>query len=97
MTDIRLPYIDANNRARETRLVDVVAFIDHHVTTLGYSPSISDVVNHTGVASKDTIHRDLEVLRHRGWITQAPRIARTMRVTDLGRAVLQVDRTDSST
>jgi SOS-response transcriptional repressor LexA len=86
----KMPFIDANNRAREERLAGVILFISDHIEKCGYSPSVSEVAAHAGVASKDTAHRDLEVLRYRGWITFVPKVARTMRVTDLGYAVLNL-------
>lgn len=63
---------------------DALGFIEAYIADSGASPSIEDVRQHFGLASKSAAHRVVGELVERGAITILPRKARS--ITIVGRA-----------
>jgi len=66
-------------------LRSVAAFIKE----FGYPPTVEDVRIWRGYESRSTPWFHLKVLRAAGLVTWTPHTARTLRITDKGKAILQ--------
>ena len=75
-------------RSEESQIAALKAI--HDLTEeKGYGPSVRDVGEAIGRSSSSTAQRVIEYLKRRGWITYAPKVARSMKITDKGIKVLE--------
>lgn len=65
------------NKFLETQL-EILVFIDRFITEIGYSPSIRDICNYTGLSSPSTIKRRLDDMEKRGWISRDKKTNRSI-------------------
>lgn len=61
---------------------DCFEFIKEYLSVYDCSPSIEDIAEHMGLASKSSAHRIVNNLAAKGWITHTPYRARTIRIAD---------------
>lgn len=59
--------------------------------TRGYSPTIREIGNELGIASTNGVRWHLDILEQQGLLLRDAQHARTMRLTDLGLAVIQLE------
>lgn len=59
-------------------------FIHAYIAKSGVSPSFAEISKHFGWASKSTTARVVDDLEGRGYLTRNARLARDLRLTDLG-------------
>jgi hypothetical protein len=78
-------------RSDESQLAALRAIHDLTIQN-GYAPSVRDVGEAIGRSSSSTAQRIIDYLKRRGWIDYAPKIARSMKITDKGMKVLKEQR-----
>lgn len=52
------------------RQSEILAFLNSFMGTHGYAPSIDEIGRHFGLTSLATVHKHLENLKQRGYITR---------------------------
>lgn len=58
----------------------IFEFITEHIATLGWSPTVREICEHTGLRSTSTIHAHLRRLEELRLIVRGPRQGRAIRV-----------------
>ena len=62
------------------RQSQVLAFIERHVATHGFAPSVAEIARAFGLASPNGVAKHLAALEQKGWLTVAPGKARGLRL-----------------
>lgn len=62
------------------RQSQVLAFIEQHVATHGFAPSVAEIARAFGLASPNGVAKHLAALEQKGWLTVAPGKARGLRL-----------------
>jgi Mn-dependent DtxR family transcriptional regulator len=68
----------------------VLVIVDTLTRANGYAPTYRDIADCLGVRSVYTAWGHIEALTRKGLVTHRRRVARSLRLTDAGRAVLGV-------
>lgn len=71
------------------RQKQVLEFIKLYWKDNGYAPSYDNIKDGLGAKSKSSIAALIDRLERKGYITRIPQIARSIRVTEDGKAVTQ--------
>ncbi len=69
---------------------DVLKVIAKYIDKNKISPSTREICELTEVKSTQTIHRRLKILEEFGYIKKQDNIPRSIRVTELGREVINI-------
>lgn len=75
--------------ARRLTDVDVLEAIEALAADLGVAPTVREVKDVLGVRSPSDMHRYLERLKEKGFVSWVPRKVRTLRVTEGWRDLLE--------
>ena len=59
---------------------EVLAFIKSHIKGHGYPPTIQDIADQFGIASKNGVMCHIYAMEKKGWISRDPMKSRSMRV-----------------
>lgn len=80
---------DSTRRRPPTqRQVEIIAYVDWHVQTKGYGPTVQEIRHHVGAESSGDITRRINGLHDRGYIRKEAAAWRGLRVTPAGAAIL---------
>ncbi len=69
------------------RQMEILRAVDDYAIMNGYAPSIRDLAAHFGITAKGASDH-LNALRRQGLIVSEPRVARSVRISHLGREAL---------
>ena len=75
-------------RQLETSRHEILAAIASLTLEHGYSPTIREIGAKVGIKSPSTMQIRLQALAEAGLVTYQPHLARTLAITDAGRAEL---------
>lgn len=71
--------------ARQKQVLQVIVALSE---VFGHAPTVRELVGVLEVSSNNTVACLLDALKRRGWVTWVPHKARTLKLTDDGRAVI---------
>lgn len=59
---------------------EVLQAIENYIEVKGFAPSVRDIKERVHLASSSTVHRHMEKLKKKGYITWEPAQPRTLRI-----------------
>ena len=71
----------------EEQCTEAIKFVNAFIRKNGYSPSIREIGYAIGVSSTSTVYSIMQKCEDNGFIVMNTKIARSVRVTDLGLSV----------
>ena len=64
--------------------IEVIRFIRDFRTTHPYGPTVREIAKGVGWRSTSTAHHVIDVLTYEGFVSQVPKIPRTINLTEKG-------------